>query len=141
MPEDNVYVSNTINLAKYMKLDQKGKVLAEYVWIDGSNGLRNKTKVRIIPLSFAIVQHVGGRNASPSTVHSRVVVPHDDHQPAWRHDRFQPPPSLRSTVFRRGATFEFHESSCDDIPFSRRFHISHGRALAGFVAIVTKNNC
>ena len=32
-------------LAKYMKLDQRGNVLAEYVWIDGSNGLRNKTKV------------------------------------------------------------------------------------------------
>jgi hypothetical protein len=28
-----------------MKLDQRGKVLAEYIWIDGSNGLRNKTKV------------------------------------------------------------------------------------------------
>ncbi len=34
-----------LQLAKYMKLDQKGKVLAEYIWIDGSNGLRNKTKV------------------------------------------------------------------------------------------------
>lgn len=34
-----------MQLAKYMKLDQKGKVLAEYIWIDGSNGLRNKTKV------------------------------------------------------------------------------------------------
>ena len=30
---------------KYMNLDQKGAVLAEYVWIDGSNGLRSKTKV------------------------------------------------------------------------------------------------
>ena len=42
---DNVFVSNAANLAKYMALDQKGKVLAEYIWIDGSNGLRNKTKV------------------------------------------------------------------------------------------------
>ena len=45
MTADNVFVSNQTNLAKYMALDQKGKVLAEYVWIDGTNGLRNKTKV------------------------------------------------------------------------------------------------
>lgn len=44
MVSDNVYVSNTTTLAKYMKLEQKGKVLAEYIWIDGTNGLRNKTK-------------------------------------------------------------------------------------------------
>jgi len=29
-----------------MKLDQKGAVIAEYVWIDGSNGVRSKSKVR-----------------------------------------------------------------------------------------------
>jgi len=31
---------------KYMALDQKGSCMAEYVWIDGTNGLRSKTKVR-----------------------------------------------------------------------------------------------
>lgn len=31
---------------KYMKLDQKGYCMAEYIWIDGSNGVRSKTKVR-----------------------------------------------------------------------------------------------
>jgi len=41
---ESTVVSNASNLAKYMKLDQRGKVLAEYIWIDGSNGLRNKTK-------------------------------------------------------------------------------------------------
>jgi len=41
---ESTIVSNASNLAKYMKLDQRGKCLAEYIWIDGSNGLRNKTK-------------------------------------------------------------------------------------------------
>lgn len=46
-----------------MKLDQRGKVLAEYIWIDGSNGLRNKTKVckvqiSLLPLVVWSVEHV-----------------------------------------------------------------------------------
>jgi len=35
-------------LMKYMDLDQKGYVMAEYIWIDGRNGVRSKTKVRIL---------------------------------------------------------------------------------------------
>lgn len=34
---------------KYMDLEQKGYSMAEYIWIDGSNGVRSKTKVRDLP--------------------------------------------------------------------------------------------
>ena len=33
---------------KYMGLDQKGYTMAEYIWIDGKNGVRSKTKVRLL---------------------------------------------------------------------------------------------
>jgi len=35
--------SNTETLCKYLALDQGGRVQAEYIWIDGDNGLRSKT--------------------------------------------------------------------------------------------------
>jgi len=35
--------SNTETLAKYLSLDQGGRIQAEYVWIDGNGGLRSKT--------------------------------------------------------------------------------------------------
>ncbi|KAF2628640.1 glutamine synthetase [Macroventuria anomochaeta] len=37
-------ISNTATLQKYLSLPQKDKVIAEYVWIDGSNGIRSKSK-------------------------------------------------------------------------------------------------
>lgn len=37
-----------LQLQKYLKLEQKGKVIAEYIWIDGSNGIRSKCKVSFI---------------------------------------------------------------------------------------------
>jgi hypothetical protein len=42
--------SNAQQLLKYLSLDQKGKVLAEYVWIDAEGGVRSKTKVRVTPI-------------------------------------------------------------------------------------------
>jgi len=36
--------SNSATLAKYLDLPQQGKVQAEYIWIDGLNDLRSKTK-------------------------------------------------------------------------------------------------
>ena len=39
-------LTNLEQLEKYRKLDQKGATMAEYIWIDGSNGVRSKTKVR-----------------------------------------------------------------------------------------------
>lgn len=36
-------------LQKYLSLPQKDKVIAEYVWIDGSNGIRSKSKVSYFP--------------------------------------------------------------------------------------------
>jgi len=35
---------NTPTLEAFLKLDQKGKVIAEYVWIDADNGTRSKCK-------------------------------------------------------------------------------------------------
>lgn len=36
---------------KYMSLDQKGYTMAEYIWIDGMNGVRSKTKVCLLHLT------------------------------------------------------------------------------------------
>jgi hypothetical protein len=42
----NWVIFTLLQLQKYMDLPQQGCVQAEYIWIDGSNGVRSKTKVR-----------------------------------------------------------------------------------------------
>lgn len=37
--------TDAAQLQKYLQLDQKGAVIAEYVWIDASGGTRSKCKV------------------------------------------------------------------------------------------------
>ncbi|PLB50332.1 glutamine synthetase [Aspergillus steynii IBT 23096] len=41
---ESTTISNTENLMKYMALDQRGAVQAEYIWIDSVGGCRSKTK-------------------------------------------------------------------------------------------------
>ncbi|GME66776.1 unnamed protein product [[Candida] boidinii] len=43
MPEVSILEHSTI-LAKYLDLDQRGNVLAEYIWIDGSGEMRSKCR-------------------------------------------------------------------------------------------------
>jgi len=38
------FVTYTENLAKYMKLDQKGQIMVEYIWIDAEGGVRSKSR-------------------------------------------------------------------------------------------------
>ncbi|KAK4865214.1 hypothetical protein LT330_001837 [Penicillium expansum] len=49
--ESATVVSNTGNLMKYMNLDQRGRVQAEYVWIDSNGGTRSKTKTLFKPVT------------------------------------------------------------------------------------------
>jgi glutamine synthetase len=37
-------VSDEPQLKKYMDLDQKGRIMAEYVWIDSEGGVRSKSR-------------------------------------------------------------------------------------------------
>ncbi|KAJ6126822.1 glutamate--ammonia ligase [Penicillium sp. IBT 18751x] len=50
MAADSTVVSNTENLMKYMSLDQRGHVQAEYIWIDAVGGTRSKTKTLSKPV-------------------------------------------------------------------------------------------
>lgn len=40
-------ISNQAALDKFQKLPQLGKVIAEYVWIDSSSGVRSKCRVSL----------------------------------------------------------------------------------------------
>ncbi|CRK12144.1 hypothetical protein BN1723_020998, partial [Verticillium longisporum] len=42
-PSSNI--SRTDTLSKYLKLDQKGSIMAEYIWIDAAGETRSKSRV------------------------------------------------------------------------------------------------
>jgi hypothetical protein len=51
----NHILTHAQQLQKYLSLDQKGKVIAEYVWIDSTGGTRSKSRVG--PPSFFLTKH------------------------------------------------------------------------------------
>ena len=51
---------------KYMVLEQGKSTMAEYIWIDGQNGVRSKTKVCADVRSFP--------HAQPQRMHARNVA-------------------------------------------------------------------
>jgi hypothetical protein len=42
--------TDSTQLQKYLNLDQRGQVIAEYVWIDAVGGTRSKCKVSRFPI-------------------------------------------------------------------------------------------
>ncbi|CAO3598981.1 unnamed protein product [Absidia cylindrospora] len=47
--------SNATILSKYLRLDQRNKIQVEYIWIDGYNGIRSKTRTLDWPIGSATV--------------------------------------------------------------------------------------
>ena len=92
------YSDSITQLLKYMKLDQKGSAMAEYIWIDSTGGVRSKSKVShhlfccwITPLSdsFPCYRDRGGTCIA-------LVRTHPDHEPT----RAQPGRNEGATLAR-----------------------------------------
>ncbi len=49
---ENGMLTFSMQLLKYMRLDQKGNAMAEYIWIDAVGHVRSKSKVRFFSLSI-----------------------------------------------------------------------------------------
>ncbi|PNP57496.1 hypothetical protein THARTR1_02494 [Trichoderma harzianum] len=61
MANREILSSRTETLNKYLKLDQKGKIMAEYVWIDSTGETRSKSRLHC---AFA---SSGNMHAKPPT--------------------------------------------------------------------------
>lgn len=125
MSADNVYLSNTQTLEKYMKLDQKGKVLAEYVWIDGSNGMRNKTKVS--PLYYSQTRRHAQQFPGCGMTKSACQTWRSNADPISSQkrlrDRPKPLPRNKSIGSPAAAFLAQRKQPCDDTPFRRHRNI------------------
>lgn len=60
---------------KYMSLDQRGHVQAEYIWIDATGGCRSKTKVSIAHLVYFILHDSLDRWAEGATYRVSLIEP------------------------------------------------------------------
>lgn len=57
-------MTNKEQLEKYLKLPQKGSVIAEYVWIDASSGVRSKCKVSLFLTIRPELRHAHNEQSS-----------------------------------------------------------------------------
>ena len=53
--------ASNLQLQKYTNLDQKGNIIAEYIWIDAFGATRSKARVSQSPSSKPPVFHLGRR--------------------------------------------------------------------------------
>ena len=53
--------ASNLQLQKYTNLDQKGNIIAEYIWIDAFGATRSKARVSQSPPPKPLVAHLGRR--------------------------------------------------------------------------------
>lgn len=61
----------TAQLEKYLKLDQKGSIMAEYVWVDAAGEVRSKSRVRFIPCDH----HIASSRIALASRHKHLPLP------------------------------------------------------------------
>ena len=68
-----------MQLMKYMKLDQKGNLMAEYVWIDAIGEVRSKSRVSLLCSKHAmpclVICRRGGSQSQSQSLTRLVPVP------------------------------------------------------------------
>jgi hypothetical protein len=75
MATTDAVISRTETLNKYLKLDQRGSIIAEYVWIDSEGGTRAKARVSTLSSRLQPTGFAGRRGYKPRRHHRGVGCP------------------------------------------------------------------